>query len=105
MSYACDDARALRELSILLGPLPQEWLGFLGDKSLLRNSLNFLTKSTGESYTPSDRDNSFEQMVESRSEIDDKPGTIALLQKILILDPLERPDVPSILDDPWFVGS
>lgn len=88
IGYAYDDARALRELSILLGPLPQEWLGFLG-----------------ESYSPSGRDNSFEQRTESHSEVDDKPGTIALLQKILILDPLQRPDVSSVLDDPWFVDS
>ena len=69
----------------------------------------FSLGSPGTSYTSTTsartRDDSLEQRVRSISEVDDIPGLIALLQQILVLDPLQRPDVSGLLDHPWFVDS
>jgi len=72
---------------------------------LIRGSC-FSTKSTGESYVASSPTaTSLEQRVLSVSNVDnDAPGLIALLQRILVYDPLQRMDVTDILKHPWFVG-
>jgi len=61
-------------------------------------------ESTGASYVTGARDTSFEQNVQSASEVDDAPGLAALLQQVLIVDPLRRPGVSDLLNHPWFVG-
>jgi len=88
LGEASDEASALHELANLLGPFPQEWID-----------------SLGESFSLSNGDTSLEQRIQSLSEVGDTPGLIALLQKILVLEPLRRPDLSDILDDSWFVGS
>jgi len=73
--------------------------------SLIRGSC-FLTKFTGESYAAS-RPNviSIEQTIRSVSNVvDDAPELIALLQRTIVYDPLQRLDVTDILEHPWFVG-
>jgi len=85
--YAPGEASVLCELMTLLGPLPQEWID-----------------SLGESYSPSDHDTSLEQKLRSSSEVGDTPGLFALLQRILVLEPLRRPELSEILEDSWFVS-
>jgi len=62
-------------------------------------------KCTGASYIPSTHNGFLEQRVRSGSKIDDTPGLIALLQEILVFDPLRRPGVSDLLNHPWLVGS
>lgn len=64
-----------------------------------------LIKSSGESFLLSDQGTLLKQKIRSFSEVDDASGLTALLQKILVLEPIRRPDVSDTLDDPWFVGS
>jgi len=60
--------------------------------------------SAGTSYSdPTDAP--LEENVRSDSTVDDVPGLITLLQWILVYDPLRRPDVPALLNHPWFVDS
>jgi len=84
---AHDEVKALRELTTLLGPLPEAW----------RGSLGVSCSSTGD--TP------LEQRVRSTSEVDDTPGVTTLLQCVLVLDPLRRPLVSDFLNHPWFADS
>ena len=44
-------------------------------------------------------------MILSASEVDDTYRLTALLQKVLVFEPLGRMDVSDVLDDPWFAGS
>ena len=44
---------------------------------------------TGASYTAGAGDTSFEQNVQSMSEVEDAPGLAKLLQGVLVLDPLQ----------------
>jgi hypothetical protein len=66
---------------------------------------SLLIESTGASYSPSGHGTSLEQRIRSFSEVNDTPRLTALLQRILVLEPLQRPDVSDILNDPWFTGS
>ena len=48
---------------------------------------------------------SLEQLIRSVSNVvDDTPELIALLQRTIVYDPLQRLDVTDILEHPWFVG-
>jgi len=62
-------------------------------------------ESIGASHTFTTYSASLEQMIQSGSKIDDTPGLIQLLQQILVFDPLRRPSVSDLLNDPWFVGA
>jgi len=46
-----------------------------------------------------------EQRIQSLSEIGNPSELTALLRKVLVLEPLQQPDVSVILNDPWFVDS
>jgi len=61
-------------------------------------------ESTGASYVASPHNAPLEQWIRSDSKVDDTPGLIALLQQILVFDPLRRPSVSDLLKHPWFVG-
>lgn len=87
---------------ILLGPIPEEWVASLGMYTRPRK-VPALMESTEPSYAAGARDTSFEQNVLSNSEVDDAPGLVALLQWVLVLDPLRRPSMSDLLDHPWFV--
>ena len=103
---ALDEASALRELALLLGPLPQEWIDSLGTVTLFWVISKILTKSAGESFSVSGRDTSLlEGKVRSLSEVGDTSRLIALLRRALVLEPVRRPDVSDVLDDPWFVAA
>ena len=102
--YVSGEASTLRELTTLLGPLPQEWINSLGTENPTPEISQFLIESTGESYSQSDHGASLEQNIRSSSEVGDTPGLFVLLQKILVLEPLRRPELSEILEDSWFVG-
>jgi len=61
-------------------------------------------ESTGASYVASSPSTTLEEVVRSTSGVDDTPEVITLLQQILVLDPLRRPDASDLLNHPWFVG-
>ena len=102
--YVSGEASALRELTTLLGPLPQEWINSLGTENPAPEISQFLIESTGESYSQNDYDASLEQNIRSSSEVSDTPGLFVLLQRILVLEPLRRPGLLEILEDSWFVS-
>lgn len=68
-------------------------------------SRRFLIRPPGTQFSTNARDNSFEQNIQSLSELEESLELTALLLQILVIDPLRRPDVPEILDHPWFMGS
>jgi len=61
--------------------------------------IDIFTVSIGTQYSNA-HDPSPEHRVQSTSEVDDTPGLTALLQQILVLDPLRRPDVSGLLNHP-----
>ena len=99
-----DEVRALNDLTTILGPLPKEWIDSLGAEAHPRIFALFIGLP-GTSYSPATPGISLEQRVQSISEVDDTLGLITLLQQILVLDPLQRPEVSDFLHHPWFVGS
>ena len=94
----------MKELTSL-GPLPQEWIGTLGKEKMPDASIPLLINPTGESYSPGGDVNPLKQRIEPLEDITNKQGLIALLQRILVIDPLRRSELSDVLDDPWFVGT
>ena len=37
--------------------------------------------------------------------VDDPPGLVKLMRRMLVLDPAKRPTAAELLDDPYFVGT
>ena len=106
LGYTWDEAKALRVLMNLNGPLPQDWIDSLGTLTQAWKLFNLFISSTGASFFAENNESlSLEQKIQWSSRIDDKSGLTALLQKLLTLDPLERPTISQILDHPWFGSS
>lgn len=90
------------ELRDLLGPLPQKWLDSIGTVTSFPDSLRiFFIESTGSAIPPSDEDISLEEQIQSLSEVGGTPELVALLRKILVFEPLQRPGIAGILKHPW----
>ena len=64
----------------------------------------FFIGFSGTSHSSSTLGTSLEQKLQSFSAVDDTPGLIGLLQQILVVDPLQRPEVSEFVTHPWFVG-
>ena len=94
-----DEVGTLYDLTTILGPLPEEWINSIGAEACPQNVRFFFNGFPGTSYSSSTCDISLEQMVP------DTLGLIALLQQILVFDPLRRPDVSDFVHHPWFAGS
>ena len=71
----------------------------------LVKGVRFLIRSTGVSYVASPQKTTLEQGVRSMSNLGGIPELIALLQQVLVFDPLLRPDMSDLLNHPWFIGS
>ena len=65
----------------------------------------FFIGFSGTSYSSDTRDTSLEEILLSMSEVDDTPELIALLEQILVFDPLQRPEVSDVLHHTWFACS
>jgi len=96
-----DEDEALYDLTTVLGPLPKEWTDSIGTELRLQNVHSFHWV-LGTSYSSSTRDTSLQEILQLMSKVDDTPGLIALLEQILVFDPLRRPEVLDFLHHPWF---
>ena len=92
---------ALRDLTTLLGPVPQEWIVPLGAEKLPWNFSESLTESTGASLPPAYNGASLEKSLRSFSGVENAPEWTALLLQILVFEPSQRPGALEILDHPW----
>ena len=97
---------ALRELTTILGPFPEDWIVSLGTPEAHPWNRRFFSLGSLEaSHSSSTGDTSLDQRVRSLSEVDDTLGLVTVLQQILVLNPFQRPDVSVFLHHPWFVDS